>query len=243
MRSRISIFGIISMFLLLPLYAVLAQEGSSGVDWKEEISSNKEAIEEQKQTIKESAQAAKAEERQLREKIRQALDSGDIESAKSLREELKALHGEHMQGKKEDLGGLQELRQELKADVKEAKKDRIDRNDDGVIDDVERNQWREHLERFDANKDGRIDDQERQHIQDTRDRREDIRDRRGDKNGGPKEMKGPGDPKKKDKAKGEVKKQNEGVRDRGKGVGAGKGKGGKQRSQKAAPQGGGGRRR
>ena len=99
-------------------------------------------LKEMHQDIKDNAQAAHAEEARMRGDIRDALAAGDKEKAMELKEELRSTHRENMQAMQEDMERLHESRKELMRDKKAAKKDMIDRNDDGVIDDAERGAWK-----------------------------------------------------------------------------------------------------
>ena len=69
---------------------------SQGTDWKQELSSDKDALHEQKQDIHENARAAREEEKDLLRQIEEAKASGDFETAKSLRDQLHAVHQENI---------------------------------------------------------------------------------------------------------------------------------------------------
>ena len=89
-------------------------------------------------SIKSNGQAGRQEEKDLRDQIRQAEQSGDKEAARSLREQLKAMHQENVQQKQEDQQGLKEARQQ-----------KPDANQDGTVDNVERERLKERKRKFD----------------------------------------------------------------------------------------------
>ncbi len=132
MKTRVSVFLAVVVLCagLCTAFAVnlfAAEESSSASDavapeqaQKGEISSDRQQIGEEKDVMKGNAQAARQEEKNLRDKMREAYKSGDRETAKSLKEELKTTHQENVQQKKEGLGKIKEMRQELKSDIKEA---------------------------------------------------------------------------------------------------------------------------
>ncbi len=116
-------------------------------------------------TAKDNAASARQEEKDLREQINQAIQSGDMETAKALKEQLKTMHQENIEQKKEDLGSLRESRQELKSP--------------NLPDKMKDPQWRkDHPNAVEAVKDRKEDFRDRK--EDVRDRREDIRDRKED---------------------------------------------------------------
>ncbi|MFH0771406.1 MAG: hypothetical protein V1933_02180 [Candidatus Omnitrophota bacterium] len=53
----------------------------------------------------------------------------------------------------------------MKQDKKEAHFNRMDRNNDGMIDETEKGAWKKHIECLDVNRDGKINDYERQTFQ------------------------------------------------------------------------------
>ncbi len=157
MSQKITLcFSIISLCFWVSFYQAYAQEGTSseaGTGWKEEIKTN--------------AQEARQEERQLRDQIHKAVQAGDMETAKSLKEQLKAVHRENVQQKHQDMQAIKESRQELKQDVPAGTgpkyRDRIE--------DVR--------DRREDVRDKHEDVRDRK--EDVRDRKENVRDRREDK--------------------------------------------------------------
>src|SRR3989338_5050683 len=141
------------------------EAASTEKSWKEELSAGRQELKGQAQELKEHAQAAKQEMKDLKEQIHSALQSGDMETAKRLRDELKARHQEHLQQRKEDFQALHKARQEFKEDVKAARKE-----------------WRlrprkEIMNPPAASEAGPLKEHLRDLREDKRDRREDLRDR------------------------------------------------------------------
>jgi DNA-binding ferritin-like protein len=66
----------------------------------QELSSGRQEIMESRQQIKENAAQARGEEKQLREQINQAMQSGDMETANQLKDQLRSVHQENMQQKR-----------------------------------------------------------------------------------------------------------------------------------------------
>lgn len=115
-----------------------AEEMSEAQEWKAQLESDKAAVSSQKAEIKSNAESARAEEKDLLDRIKTAQESGDRETAKSLRQQLKSTHRENVSEMKTDKAELKEARQQLKSDSKAARKDRDDRNDDGMVDRAEK---------------------------------------------------------------------------------------------------------
>lgn len=108
-------------FMFCGLCRVWAQEeGASDVDWKEEFRSDRQEIKVEHQEMKESAGEARVEEKQLKQKIRDALAAGDKETAAQLKEQLRSMHQQNMQDKRQDIQELRKARQEMMQDKKEA---------------------------------------------------------------------------------------------------------------------------
>jgi len=125
MKKFVLAFVIFSL-CLVPLWAnVFAQEeaSESGTDWKQEVSADIQQLKEQRQGIKQNAEAARQEEKNLRDQMHQAVQSGDMETAKSLREQLKAAHQENLQQKQQDIQALKEAKQGIKQDVRQARQE------------------------------------------------------------------------------------------------------------------------
>src|SRR3989338_4768989 len=69
--------------------SVSAPEASGSGTWRQELISDRQALKEQHQSITENAQAAKQEEQQLKDQIHQAIQSGDYETARNLKDQFK----------------------------------------------------------------------------------------------------------------------------------------------------------
>ena len=175
-----SVFGVV--LWLSSLTGIFAQEENSTAtdstttetvaakDWKQEIVSDKQQTEEQKEDIINDSQTARGEEKNLRDQIRQAEQSGDSEQAKSLRSQLETMHQENLQQKQQDLQGLKDARQELRSDSKEVMKEKLDVNKDGQVDEVEKRAYDK--TRADANHDGTVDQTEKEAFQDRVDKKD-----------------------------------------------------------------------
>jgi hypothetical protein len=105
-----------------------------------------------------NAESARQEEKALQEQMRQAQQSGDPATAKSLIEQIRSMHHENVQQKQKDQQAIQYQRQGMKAESKEVRQTRIDanvrgpkadRNNDGIVDDTERKAAREHQKKKD----------------------------------------------------------------------------------------------
>lgn len=169
MRRQLQIFLVMSILsvglLVVFMVDVFAQEAVSTIpddsaatvaddtaetqDWKQEIVSDRQQIKQQRDEIKTNSQAAIEEEKNLRDQIHQAVQSGDYETAGSLMEQLKTIHQENLGQKKQDLQGLKDARQELRSDRKEFRTEKMDKNDDGTVDDTERQAFKERIQRLD----------------------------------------------------------------------------------------------
>jgi len=123
MRKICLLFSIIVLcFFSISIYTVFAQDETTvDTDWKQELSSDKQQIKTQKEEISQNAQEAKAEETQLRQQIKAAMDSGDMQTAQQLKEQLRLVHQKNIQEKKQDMQEMQEAKQDLKNDVMEAR--------------------------------------------------------------------------------------------------------------------------
>jgi len=124
------------------VYAVLAegeeatgvtQENISATDWKQELTSDRQQIKEQRDEVKQNAQEAKGEEKQLRDQIKAAMDSGDMETARKLKEQLRSTHQENVQQMQQDKQDIKISMDDFKGDVKEARQEgnlppRLDRD-------------------------------------------------------------------------------------------------------------------
>lgn len=126
MGRTLLLFSIIVLcFFSVGIYTVSAQdEATADTDWKQELSSDKQEIKAQKQEISQNAKEARGEEAQLRQQIKAAMDSGDMQTAQQLKEQLRSLHQENLQEKKQDIQEMQEAKQDLKNDLMEARQQR-----------------------------------------------------------------------------------------------------------------------
>jgi len=129
---RLGVFFVVGV-LSACLWGICAVDLSA-----QEASSGKAEIQGQREAIKASAQAARSEEKALIDQIRQAEQSGEYTTAKSLREQLKVMHQENVQERQQNIQAIKETRDEMRTDRKEARFDKMDRNNDGVVDDFER---------------------------------------------------------------------------------------------------------
>lgn len=142
-RKTLWFMVVLSMWVGFPAISLLAEEEASesstaAFTTHREIMSDKEAIRTEKEQMKSNALASKREEKALQEQIKQAIRSGDKQTAESLKAQLKAMHQENVQLKQQDKQDLKEARQELRSDKKEARIDRMDKNNDGTVDQTER---------------------------------------------------------------------------------------------------------
>ncbi|MDD5561265.1 MAG: hypothetical protein PHT50_03935 [Candidatus Omnitrophica bacterium] len=133
MRKTFLVFiAIVFCFLLTGAYTVSAQEkGGVGIQEDESDFNIEEdemdqdpglagqQLQAQKQAISQHAQAAKAEEAQLKQQIKAALDSGDMKTAQQIREKLRLTHQENLQEKMRDMKNIQESKQDLRNKAKE----------------------------------------------------------------------------------------------------------------------------
>jgi Mg-chelatase subunit ChlI len=117
--------AIVFCLFLTGTYRALAQDVeqeavTSEANRKQVLDSGKQQIQAQRQEISQNAQAARAEEDQLKQQIKAALDSGDTQTAQQLREKLKFVHQENLQGKMQDEQEMQAAKQDFKDSVTEA---------------------------------------------------------------------------------------------------------------------------
>lgn len=102
---RLKTMMVITGFFVCSSGLVFAQEtdtaSASSTDYKQKIESDKAAIKTEKDTFKENASAARQEEKELFDQIRTAEQSGDHDTAKSLKEQLKTVHQENVEQKKQ----------------------------------------------------------------------------------------------------------------------------------------------
>lgn len=153
MRTNIKTTALILLGVgfFIPAVLLHAEDtaGQSTTNLKQEIKLDKQQIKSQKREIFDNAQAAKAEEKNLLIQIRQAEQSGDKQTAATLRKQLKAIHQKNVAQRNEDFKNFQESKKELVADKKEAKLNLIDTNKDGKIDSVEMKAFHEKKQKFD----------------------------------------------------------------------------------------------
>lgn len=113
------------------VHAEESEASAAASSKKEELAADKDAIKAQKAEMKADAQAARAEETDLKKQIKAAKAAGDTAKVKELRAQLKAMHKENVQEMRQD-------KKELGAFKKELRQERLDRNNDGVIDEKEK---------------------------------------------------------------------------------------------------------
>ena len=104
---------------------------SSDASLRQELTSDRQELKEQHQGIAENANAARQEEGQARDQIHQAIQAGDYETAKNLRDQLKETHQENVEQKHSDIQALKESRQEFKSDLQGARQERESRQSAG----------------------------------------------------------------------------------------------------------------
>ena len=101
----------------------ITMPSDSGTTVKEELRAGAQEIKEQRDTMHENAQAGREEERQIKQQMDAAVASGDYETAKKLREQLHAMHQENIQQMHQDIQAMQEAKQELRSDAKDARQE------------------------------------------------------------------------------------------------------------------------
>jgi hypothetical protein len=84
---------------------------------KEEVRSDQQAVKAAHEAIKQNAQEAKTEEKQLQQQIKDAVASGDMATANQLKAQLKNMHRENAQEKKQDMKNLKVQKKELRYDA------------------------------------------------------------------------------------------------------------------------------
>lgn len=120
MKTRVNVFLAVILLVtgLCAAYAVNVfaegEDSSASGQVQGDVSSDKQQIADQRDAMKSNAQAARQEEKNLRDKMHEAYQSGDVETAKSLREELKTTHQENVQQKQQDIQNIKGMRQEFK---------------------------------------------------------------------------------------------------------------------------------
>lgn len=142
LRKLLLLAGVLDLFLLTGILGkVFAQENavSSGTESQEEssagtsgvremqgqeIASDRQELKEQRQDIAENANAARQVEREAKDQIHQALQSGDYETAKNLRDQLKEIHQKNVEQMYSDIQELKESREGLRNDAQDARLER-----------------------------------------------------------------------------------------------------------------------
>lgn len=139
MKNMLLIFigGIFCILLNSPC-VICAEKGSSDVNWKEKIGSNRQMLREQQRLIKQSAKEDRAKEKELRQQIQDAVKAGDMEKADKLREEFRAVHQKNIQEMQQDRKKMRGIQEELQEAKKKALLERYDANKDGVVSKEER---------------------------------------------------------------------------------------------------------
>ncbi len=123
MKKILVCIGIIILCIAAAIPVAVAQNETSSTI-RGEIAGDRQAIRSEAQDIKEDASAAKQEEKQLKDQILAAEQSGDMETARNLRDQLKAMHRENVRDRQQDKKEMKDARQELRQDIKEARQER-----------------------------------------------------------------------------------------------------------------------
>ena len=95
-KTFVFLSALFTIFYLSASGNIYAQEEASS-----ETSGNSGGFKEQIQGIKQDAQEARSEEKGLRDQMKQAMQSGDYQTAKDLRDQLHSAHQENIQEMKE----------------------------------------------------------------------------------------------------------------------------------------------
>ncbi len=170
-----------------------ATEETGTSNWREEFKADLEQLKQQRAEMKSNAEASRQEEKVLIDQMQEAIKNGDYETAKSLRQELRATHRENVEGMKSDRQQFKENRQELRSDVKNARENgqmpprerqpRLyhypDQGSEGQVREGERPLPPRFRDRPEGMRDRREDFRDRR--EDLRDKREDYFDRREDR--------------------------------------------------------------
>lgn len=118
--AKILAVVVVGMFMVSALGMAHAEDNPGTI--KEELAADKAAIKAQKDEMKTSAQAARAEEKQLKEGIREARQSGDAAKAKELKGQLKATHKENVAQMRSDKKDMRSAKKELRQDYRATRK-------------------------------------------------------------------------------------------------------------------------
>ena len=130
MKKGVFIFsGVVFCILLCNTCKIYAQEGESNANWKQELASGRQEIKGERQELKQDAQAALAEEDQLRQQIRNAVEAGDMKTADQLKAQLRKTHHENVQERQQDQKDIQSARHELIQETQEMKKAHFEKMD------------------------------------------------------------------------------------------------------------------
>ena len=131
---------------LLPAADLFAQEAApESADRR----GDKDALKAERGRIKARTEAAKQEQTALKNQIREALRSGDAQTAESLQAELKTMREKNIQARQAAVENLKSARQKLKSDKKAARTERMDRNEDGTVGQAERAKFRQERRKAD----------------------------------------------------------------------------------------------
>lgn len=129
MRKAATVLGSLFLcFFLFKISVVAAEEETVAqtevafdAGWKQEFFEDRQQLQEQKNEIKDDMEAAKAEEEALKQRIADALQVNDLQTADQLKEELRVMRQENRQEMQQDKEEIQEAKQELKDDVLEVR--------------------------------------------------------------------------------------------------------------------------
>lgn len=86
---------------------------------RQQISKDRRQLQVQRKKTKSNREAAQAEEQELRQRITVALQANDLQTVTQLKEELKIVHQENVQGMQQDKQAMQTAKQELKNDIQQ----------------------------------------------------------------------------------------------------------------------------
>jgi thioester reductase-like protein len=113
-KTTVVLGGLFLCFSLFRVGIVGAEDGTVAQD-------DRQQLQEQRKEIKGNMEAARAEEKQLRLRIADALQANDTQTAAQLKEQLRAMHQENVQGMQQDKQAMQAAKQEFKNNVQEAR--------------------------------------------------------------------------------------------------------------------------
>ena len=120
--KKVKVFAVLVMGVFFAAVSGIAYGANDPGTVKEEIASDKQAIKSQHDEIKSNAQNARAEEESIKSQIKEARQSGDIEKVKDLEAQLRVTHKDNVAEKRQDKKELHTAKNELRQDVKAARR-------------------------------------------------------------------------------------------------------------------------